>query len=201
MFKRFAISVSFAGSPGVMSHGFLSPSSVHRGTRWRWKWKTCCQPDFLFAWKMVNPSGSSRSLNNTATSCDNVQTARPSSGSRSQMSSAWAFGITNVWPSAAGLISRNATARSDSATLYEGASSAAIEQKMQLIITALLIQVLGDLHGIEGGARTEVVRAAEQDERIVAARDLPDPAHDRDIAACRVDRRWEDVVGRVVRDL
>src|SRR5438093_12721556 len=104
------------------------------------------------------------------------------------MSSACVFGITNVWPSAAGLISRNATARSDSATLYEGASSAAIEQKTQLIITALLIQVLGDLHGTEGGARTEVVRAAEQDERVVTPGHLPDPAHDRDVAAGRIHR-------------
>src|SRR5439155_9896507 len=117
------------------------------------------------------------------------------------MSSACVFGITNVWPSAAGLISRNATARSDSATWYEGASSAAIEQKTQLIIiAALLIQVLGDLDRIESGARTEVVRAAEQHERVVAPRNLSDPAHERNIAAGRIDRGGEDVLGRIVPD-
>src|SRR6266550_634231 len=98
-------------------------------------------------------------------------------------------------------MSRNATARSDSATLYEGASSAAIEQKTQLIIMRLLIQVLGDLDGVEGRARTEVVRAAEQDQRIVAPGHLSDPARERHIAANRVDRGGEDVPGRVVPDL
>src|SRR4029077_7093873 len=47
----------------------------------------------------------------------------------------------------------------------------------------LLIKVLGDLDGVEGGARTEVVRAAEQDQRVVAPGRLPDPARERHIAA------------------
>ena len=56
--------------------------------------------------------------------------------------------------------------------------------------------MLGDMHRVERRALSEIVGAAEQRERVVAAGHLADPADQRDIQTCGLVRASSGVIGR-----
>src|SRR3989344_4213249 len=91
-------------------------------------------------------------------------TACQSSGDTSKIFFEWTLGMTSVWPALTGRISRNATTRSSSYTLYDGNSPEAILQKMQS----------EDMDTVYNGPMSPLVRSLLEKRGVTSEADVQD---------------------------